>query len=199
MQVIKPRRLGIIHKTYQLKYHHFSVAAMAFFPLGGKGVLLEEYDQWPKCMSQLPMGEPLDMGFAKHHSEVLMAAKGYPHQHGMFYKCRARIELGKINKRIRVPRSQKNTISDFMPVDVMAKERSKYNGTYDKKWQETVHPGLPEDTNTRLFNAAPEDQQLSTGLLKNPYFIPGSEYTLHDVHPTEKRITGKRYRCSTKY
>ncbi|ODS22935.1 hypothetical protein AB835_11585 [Candidatus Endobugula sertula] len=195
MQVIKPKRLGIIHKTYQLKHHHFSVGALAFFPLienwANTGKLLEEYDQWPKCISQLPMGEPLDMGFAKPRSEVLMSAKGYPYQHGLLYQCKAGFEIGSIKKTIRVPRWNKSILTEFMPQAITGKQRRQYNGTYDKHWVDNIHPGFPEDTNTLLFNSATKNQQLSKRFSRNAYFEPGMEYKLHDVHPEKKVIEGK--------
>ncbi|EGG93669.1 hypothetical protein IMCC1989_925 [gamma proteobacterium IMCC1989] len=194
MQIIKSNRLGLIHKTYHLKHHRFAVGALAFFPLQGDSQHpVVEYDQWPKVMSQLPMGEALDIGFVKPRGEALVCAKGYFHQHGVFYRSTPRLEIESIKKQVRISRwnkSKGNALTDFMPVDVLDKRRSQYNGTYDKKWLEKVHPGLPVDTDTRLFNTAPKDQQLTSGLFKSPYFTAGSSYVLRDMHPTEKCIEG---------
>lgn len=195
MQVIKPKRLGVIHKTYQLKSHQFSVGALAFFTLDNDTAHpLVEYEQWQKAMSQIPVGEAIDIGFAKPCAEFLVSAKGYFHQHGLFYKCCPSVEVNGVKKRVRVSRfnknKQKNTLQAFMPVDVTDKKRSQYNGTYDQKWIDNVHPGLPHDTNTLLFNSAPEDQQFRSKNKRFKYFSAGSPYTIKDMHPTKKCITG---------
>ncbi len=195
MQVIKPKNLGVIHKTYHLKHHHFSVGALAFFSLNEKDSQpLQEFDQWPKIMQQLPMKEALDMGFSKPRGEVLLCAKEYFHQHGLLYRSRPGVQIGDIKKSIRISRLKRNKskypIADFMPIDITDKKRSQYNGTFDKHWLDNIHPGLPEDTNPLLFNSAPKNQQLHGGLFKDNYFQPGCKYTLTDVHPTEKTIQG---------
>jgi uncharacterized protein YjbI with pentapeptide repeats len=194
MQIIKSNRLGLIHKAYHIKTQRFAVGALAFFPLDGDNQHpLVEYDQWPKVMSQLPMGEALDIGFVKPRSEALVCAKGYFHQHGLLYRSSPRLDIESIKKQGRVSRwsqSKGKILSDFMPVDVMDKRRSQYNGTYDKKWLDKVHPGLPVDTDTRLFNTAAKNQQLQSGLFKSPYFTAGSAYRLTDMHPTEKCLEG---------
>jgi uncharacterized protein YjbI with pentapeptide repeats len=194
VQIIKSNRLGLIHKAYHLKTQRFAVGGLAFFPLDGDNLHpLVEYDQWPKVMSQLPMGEALDIGFVKPRGEALVCAKSYFHQHGLLYRSTPRLEVESINKKVRVSRwsqSKGNTLMDFMPVDVMDKRRSQYNGTYDKKWLDKVHPGLPVNTDTRLFNTAPKNQQLQSGLFKSPYFTAGSAYRLTDMHPTKKCLAG---------
>lgn len=192
MQVVKPKRLGVIYKTYHLKYHRFAAAAVAFFPLGKENPQpLVEFDQWPKVMGQLPTGIPLDMGFAKPRGEALACAKGYYHQHGLLYTAKASLRLGKLYRKVRIPRSHKKQpqlLTDLLPLDIMDKRRSKYNGTYNDKWLKHVHPGLPDDTNPRLFNSAIEDLQISSA--SSPFFSPGEAYTLEDLHPQEKSICG---------
>ncbi len=194
MQIIKPKRLGIIHKTYQIKFHHFAVGALAFFPLGEDNPEpLVEFDQWKKVMGQLPMGMALDMGFAKPRAEVLACAKGYFHQHGVFYSSHAALTLGPLKKKVRIPRKHKNNpeyIQDFLPIDIMDKRRSGYNGTYNDKWANNIHPGLPEDTNTLLFNSADKALQLQTPLKPYQFFCPGEKYTLSDLHKDKRDISG---------
>ena len=192
MQVIKPKRLGVIYKTYQLKYHRFAVGAVAFFPLGQENPQpLVEFDQWPKVMGQLPTGMPLDMGFDKPRGEVLACAKGYHHQHGLLYRADVSLRVGRLEKKVRIPRRQKaqpQLVTEFLPLDIMDKRRSRYNGTYNDKWVKHVHPGLPDDTNPLLFNSAIEE--LQCGHSNSPFLTPGESYTLSDLHPTDKRICG---------
>lgn len=191
MQIIKPKKLGLIHKPFYLKKHQFAIGALAFFPLGGKGVLLEEFEQWQKCLSQLPPIQPLDMGFPKPRSEVLLSANGYYHQHGLLFTSKSAVEIAKIKKKVSISRKNNGQrIKDFMPLDVNHKKRKKYNGKYNRYWLENIHPGFPDDTNPLLFNSAPEDQQLKTLLGKSPWFKPGEEYKLSDLHPSKKIIEG---------
>ena len=58
-----------------------------------------------------------------------------------------------------------------------AQSRVKLAGTYDEKWLNDRFPILPEDFDSRFFNAAPEDQQLDD-------YRPGEEVRLHYL--TEK-------------
>ncbi|MGS2718775.1 DUF2169 family type VI secretion system accessory protein [Eionea flava] len=207
MQIIKSNRLGLIHKTYHLHHHRFAVGALAFFSLQKNTQHpLIEYDQWPRVMGQLPEGQALDIGYVKPRGEALVCANGYFHQHGLFYRSSPCLEvgglelgelgIGGIKKSVRLPhfsrfkQSQKNPLNQFMPLDVLDKQRSRYNGTYDKKWLDTVHPGLPTDTDERLFNTASKDQQLKKGLLTTPYFSPNTAYRLTDMHADKACIEG---------
>lgn len=55
----------------------------------------------------------------------------------------------------------------FGPVPRFATSRARYAGTYDQHWMDEVLPFLPEDFDTRYFQAAPPDQQfeaLSEGM-----------------------------------
>jgi hypothetical protein len=52
-------------------------------------------------------------------------------------------------------------------------------GTYDQRWLDEVFPFLPEDFDTRYFQAAPEDQQI-----EEP--APGAEMTLLNLTPAGK-------------
>ncbi len=195
MQIIKPKTLGIIHKAYRLKHHQLAVGALAFFPLKGDNkALLVEYEQWANVMAQLPMMEPLDTGFAKPKSEVLMCANRYFHQHGLLYKSKPGVEVSGMKHRLSFSRLSgqhpQKQLSAFMPVAITKKQRSRYNGTYNKGWLDNVHPGFPDDTDPRLFNCAPIKQQKKPGLLQSAYFSPNDYYCLTDVDPEQKVIEG---------
>lgn len=49
-------------------------------------------------------------------------------------------------------------------------------GTYDQRWLDTRHPGLPKDFDFSYWNGAPEDQQI-------PYPAPGLRFELKGLHP----------------
>ncbi|MBX2807779.1 MAG: pentapeptide repeat-containing protein [Cellvibrionaceae bacterium] len=194
MQVIKPRRLGLIYKSYYWRHHHFAVGAVGFFPLlrpkAQQNHFLEEFDQWQKCVTQLPDGVALDGGFAKPRAEVLAVAKAYAHPQGILYHSQPQLEIASINKKVTISRLNNAVMPELLPVDMMAKAKKPYHGSYDKHWVETVHPGFPDDTNPLLFNSANQDQQLVSGKGKHAYFTPGLAYSLSDMHPDNKRLAG---------
>jgi len=66
-------------------------------------------------------------------------------------------------------------------------------GTYDQKWLENLFPGLPEDIDWTIFNAAPEDQHIEA-------FFKGDEpFEIKGMHPEKPRIQanlpGFKSRC----
>lgn len=75
--------------------------------------------------------------------------------------------------------------ASFEPLDISWPQRSKFQGAYDEKWLKTTHPGLPDDTDTRLFNAAPLDQQIKG------FFNPGDTYQIKGMHPQWPLIEGQ--------
>lgn len=70
----------------------------------------------------------------------------------------------------------------FHPLDITWPQRRKKEGTFDKKWQDEVHPGLPLDTAEDFFNAAPEDQQI------DGFFKPGDQLSIQNMHPKDSLI-----------
>lgn len=65
----------------------------------------------------------------------------------------------------------------FGPLDLMWPQRFGKIGTYDQKWLKERFPGLAEDTDLGMFNAAPEDQQIQG-------FFRGDEpLLLENMHP----------------
>ncbi len=188
MQIIKPKHLGLLNKTYQLGHHQFAVGALAFFKLGEAGPLLQEYEQWARFGSQLPPGVVLDMGFAKPRAEVLVCGQGHAYRHGLLLRAKPRVSLGKLRHGVSLSKKQQTAgvVEALAPIDITDKRRSRYNGRYDKQWLETVHPGLPLDTDPRLFNAADNKQQLKKG-----FFSPGQHYQLRDLHPECQLLEGQ--------
>lgn len=187
MQIIKPRAIGLLHKCYLWQQQRFAVAGLLFFPLGQEQPKpLPEFEQWGACSSQLPAGSVLDMGFAKARGEVLLSARGYPPAFRLA-PARALVRVGKLEKQIRLPRGAAAAapLQELLPLDVMDRQRQRYNGTYDRQWLQQVHPGLPADTDARFFQSAPGDQQLAHG-----FFQPGTAYCLKHLHPQLAQIDG---------
>ncbi|BFM48674.1 DUF2169 domain-containing protein [Marinomonas sp. THO17] len=76
------------------------------------------------------------------------------------------------------------SLACFAPLEITWPQRSCYQGSYDQDWLDHDHPGLPKDTQAKLFNAAPEDQQLQG------FIQPGTVYSLQGLHSEYPRIDG---------
>ena len=53
----------------------------------------------------------------------------------------------------------------FGPIARHWEPRVRWAGTYDKRWQRTRKPLLPDDFDDRFHQCAPEDQQVDGGLI----------------------------------
>ena len=100
MRLIKPFKIGLIHRSYtQNDLHHFAVTPLLFFSLSAPDELISESEGWARAMRSLPERQPLDEGIPKGVSEVLHAGSAY----GMGQsEIETRISIGGIDKRLRV-------------------------------------------------------------------------------------------------
>lgn len=88
------------------------------------------------------------------------------------------------DKMIRKPK-QKSLPVGTMPLPIMWPQRAKYHGNYKGDWFDKYFPALPPDTDLRLFNTAPEDQQFSS-------FLNGDErYYLWGITADQQEISGQ--------
>ncbi|HRI70750.1 MAG TPA: DUF2169 domain-containing protein, partial [Polyangium sp.] len=88
--------------------------------------------------------------------------------------------------RLIQSKSDRPAPAGFGPFDVTWAQRWPKLGTYDTKWVREQLPGLAKDMDLSMWNAAPEDQQLSTG------FFEGSEDILiQNMHPDIPQIEGR--------
>jgi uncharacterized protein YjbI with pentapeptide repeats len=72
----------------------------------------------------------------------------------------------------------------FGPLDIRSPARQAKAGTYDGLWLRRDFPGLPQDLDWSLFNAAPLDQQI------DGFFTGGEPYRLEGMHPGKAVIEG---------
>lgn len=81
----------------------------------------------------------------------------------------------------------------FGPLDILWPQRASKAGTYDQRWFQTRFPGFAADMDPSIFNAAPEDQQI-TG-----FFRGDESFVLQNLHSREPLLTGRlpslRGRC----
>lgn len=77
------------------------------------------------------------------------------------------------------------TPAGFGPIDIRRPVRARKAGTYDQKWIAHDFPGLADDVDWTLFNAAPADQQFDGD------FAGGAPYRLEGMHPELPAIEGR--------
>jgi uncharacterized protein YjbI with pentapeptide repeats len=94
MQIIKPRCLGLISKTYGLGEFKTAFGALSFFALDKENILLQESHQWPLITESLGQSQVLDMGFAKPHGEVLLAGKVHTKDQALLSQCEVSLMVG---------------------------------------------------------------------------------------------------------
>jgi uncharacterized protein YjbI with pentapeptide repeats len=104
MKIVKPMTLGLMHRPYLWRgQHRLLVATLGFFALGGRAQsLLRDNLQWHKLAAALPPGRPLDELMPKVRGEVLLAGSAYAAQGLATTEQFVRLQLGSIDKRIRV-------------------------------------------------------------------------------------------------
>lgn len=85
---------------------------------------------------------------------------------------------------VRSPRHQ-HVPAGFGPVDIRSPARRRKAGTYGRQWLKRDFPGLAQDIDWSLFNAAPLDQQIEG------FFTGGEPYRLEGLHPRETVIEGQ--------
>jgi uncharacterized protein YjbI with pentapeptide repeats len=72
----------------------------------------------------------------------------------------------------------------FGPFDMIWPQRYAKAGTYDKRWLDERFPGLADDVDMSMFNAAPEDQQVAG-------YLRGDEtFSVENMHPDKPSLSG---------
>ncbi|HEY6925575.1 MAG TPA: DUF2169 domain-containing protein [Steroidobacteraceae bacterium] len=84
---------------------------------------------------------------------------------------------------VRSPHHQQMP-AGFGPLDIRSPARRRKAGTYGRRWLKRDFPGLAEDLDWSLFNAAPLDQQIQG------FFTGGEPYRLEGLHPRDAVIEG---------
>ncbi|WP_409419446.1 DUF2169 domain-containing protein [Marinomonas sp. RS-M-Aa-14] len=95
-------------------------------------------------------------------------------------------ESPKADKEVR-------SVAGFGPLSIQWPQRTRYQGSYNKQWLENDRSGFPKDTNPKLFNSAPLDQQIED------FFQPDTAYSIKgmnvDYHVTEGRLPNIKVRA----
>ncbi|UAA37091.1 DUF2169 domain-containing protein [Paraneptunicella aestuarii] len=111
MKLIKPMKMGLLHKTYTFRFeHHTVISPLVFFQLADHdsletehphiGEVLTENMQWPLIMEALGQ-DILDMVMPKPNAEVLVAGSAFnPAPETNTFQ--AAIELGNVRKALNL-------------------------------------------------------------------------------------------------
>jgi len=75
--------------------------------------------------------------------------------------------------------------ASFMPLSITWPQRAKYHGKYKGDWFDKYFPAMPVNTDLRLLNMAPQDQQLTS------YFNGDEFYCLQNLHPEHTELVGQ--------
>ncbi len=103
MRIIKPLKLGILHKSWSEDSKNWlCVTTLAFFDLKNPEKLLPEMPQWGKITGALGKGVPFDMAMQKIRGEVLVSGNAYPNERSPTSEMGVGLEIGPINKRLKI-------------------------------------------------------------------------------------------------
>lgn len=94
------------------------------------------------------------------------------------------VEHTELNKRLHKTK-QKLLPAGFMPLDQRWPQRQQQQPKYPKDWVVKYHPAMPPKADLSVFNAAPNDQQLSSG-----FFIGDEAFSAVNMHPEVAELSG---------
>jgi uncharacterized protein YjbI with pentapeptide repeats len=103
MKVVKPLKLGVIHRPYERAGRYYlAVAASVFFTFDQPDLLLPEITMWPFAATALGKDAMLDAGMPKQHGEVLIKAKCFTTKGAPRSGMEVRWRVGAIEKKLYV-------------------------------------------------------------------------------------------------
>lgn len=101
MQVFKPQKLSLLHRTIENKQQsHLCVGVLLYFHLDKPRTLLSEIGLWKFVPKALGPETPLDEMVAKTRGEALCVATAYPPGGEPARSCRVRMQIGPIDKTL---------------------------------------------------------------------------------------------------
>lgn len=103
MKLVKPLKLGLLHRVFQNAGQPvLSLTAMAFFPFGQPRRLLPEVPMWTSAQEALGPELPLDLAMPKSRGELLVAGNAYVLGGNPGPATNVVVELGPIKKELYV-------------------------------------------------------------------------------------------------
>ncbi|KYF90705.1 hypothetical protein BE20_16880 [Sorangium cellulosum] len=103
MRVIKPQRVSILQRVFELKQERFlALGLTAYVPLDAPELPLPEIAMWQEVAKQLGKDAALDEGLPKPRGEVLVFGKAFSAGGQPRPAFRARVQVGPIDKVVYV-------------------------------------------------------------------------------------------------
>lgn len=194
MKVIKPLKLGALHKAYTFKFKHYFVSApVVFFDMGISndenppepdvhspyGVLIENI-QWPLVQTQLGT-QILDMVMPKPSAETMLAGSAWNPEPESYKDATVGIQMAEVEKRLTIKGNR-----------VWQKGLMGYKLSEPEVWESVfIHD------QTAYGGEGYQDNQLGCGFVAkgkddNGKNAPTPAPNIEDTHTPVKRI-GKKY------
>lgn len=103
MKVLKPQKLGVLHRMFEAgDRYYFVVTAFVFFPLDAPRAVLSEQSMWPFVGEALGESAILDEGYSKVRGEVLVHGSCYQAGGVARPTSYVRVTMGAIDKKLAV-------------------------------------------------------------------------------------------------
>ena len=103
MKIIKPRKLSLIHRTYQIDgSDRLVVKPMVFFNLFKPRMLYEEREGWALAQRCFGGNEVLDAGMPKANPEMLLVGNAYAPRDERVEAIETTLGLGPIEKKLAI-------------------------------------------------------------------------------------------------
>ncbi|WP_437627261.1 DUF2169 family type VI secretion system accessory protein [Sorangium sp. So ce1151] len=103
MRIIKPQRISILQRVFELKQQRFlALGLTAYLPLDAPEVPLPEISMWQEIPRQLGKDVALDEGLPKPRGEVLVFGKAFAAGGKPRPAFRARVQVGPVDKAVYV-------------------------------------------------------------------------------------------------
>ena len=103
MKVVKPLKLGILHRTFEYQGRCFwSPAVMAYFSYEKNVKLLPETEMWPFVAQELGKEGVLDQGMPKERGELLVTGSFYSPGGQPVPAGKVRVQIGPVDKTLYV-------------------------------------------------------------------------------------------------
>lgn len=102
MKVVKPIKLGVLHRTFEHRRRFYFVpSVLVHFSLEHPSIAVQDAHLWPALVQDLGKELVFDEGMPKATGEVLVTGRAYP-PGGEAKVCAVRLALGPIDKSIVV-------------------------------------------------------------------------------------------------
>lgn len=136
----------------------------------------------PQPFAQMPLDWTRAFGGPRSKRNPLGRGHGESEYMGQRVQMLPNVELS--HALVSTPNDKPDPVG-LGPVDVSWPQRRELAGTYDKRWLQTLFPGMAADIDWRFFNLAQADQQIEGA------WDCYEEYRFDNMHPSRPRLEGR--------